>query len=135
MTPETITSRPVAGPLAGTLAMPGDKSVSHRSLMFSAIATGTSHIRGLLEGEDCLATAAAMRALGVAVHREGEGDWRVEGVGLRGLKAPGAPLDLGNSGTGMRLLCGLMAAQPFASTLVGDASLSVRPMRRVTCAI
>lgn len=132
MTPDTITSRPVAELLSGTLTVPGDKSVSHRSLMFSAIATGTSRIRGLLEGEDCLATAAAMRALGVPVHREGEGDWRVEGVGLRGLRAPGAPLDLGNSGTGMRLLCGLMAAQPFASTLVGDASLSLRPMRRVT---
>lgn len=132
MTPDTLVSRPVADPLTGTIVVPGDKSVSHRALMFSGIATGTGRIRGLLEGEDCLATAGAMRALGVAVVREGEGDWRVEGRGLRGLSAPAAPLDLGNSGTAMRLLCGLMAAQPFASTLVGDASLSTRPMRRVT---
>ncbi|MEO1595144.1 MAG: 3-phosphoshikimate 1-carboxyvinyltransferase [Pseudomonadota bacterium] len=130
-TPETIISRPVARPLEGCLRVPGDKSVSHRSLMFSAIATGRSRIRGLLEGEDCLATANAMRALGVEITREGAGDWHVVGRGLRGLEAPAAPLDLGNSGTGMRLLCGLMAAQPFSSTLVGDASLSTRPMRRV----
>ncbi len=130
-TPETIVSRPIARPLDGWLRVPGDKSVSHRSLMFSAIASGTSRIRGLLEGEDCLATANAMRALGVAVTREAEGDWRVVGRGLRGLEAPAAELDLGNSGTGMRLLCGLMAAQSFSSTLIGDASLSTRPMRRV----
>ena len=93
MTPDTLVSRPVPGPLAGTLDVPGDKSVSHRALMFSGIATGVSHIRGLLEGDDCLATAGAMRALGVDVSREGPGEWRVSGRGLRGLSAPAAPLD------------------------------------------
>lgn len=100
--------------------------------MFSAIADGTSRISGLLEGEDCLATLAAMRQMGVAIERETPGGFSVRGAGLGGLRSPGAPLDLGNSGTAMRLLCGLLAAQPFDSRLVGDESLSGRPMRRVT---
>lgn len=127
-----LLARPAPGPLRGDFRVPGDKSISHRSLMFSAIASGESRIAGLLEGEDCLATLSALRALGVPIVREGDGAYRVAGVGLHGLAAPAGPLDLGNSGTGMRLFCGLLAGQQFATTLVGDASLSVRPMRRVT---
>ncbi|MEO0574765.1 MAG: 3-phosphoshikimate 1-carboxyvinyltransferase [Pseudomonadota bacterium] len=125
-------SKPVTGALTATLAMPGDKSISHRSLMFAAIANGVSDVQGVLEGEDCLATADAMRALGVPVTSTGKGAYRIDGRGLNGLRAPSVALDLGNSGTGMRLMCGLLAGQPFSTTLIGDASLSTRPMRRVT---
>jgi 3-phosphoshikimate 1-carboxyvinyltransferase len=118
--------------LTGTVEVPGDKSVSHRAVMFAALADGTSRIDGFLEGEDTRATAAIFQQLGVTVEVPSASRRIVHGVGVDGLKAPSAPLDCGNAGTGMRLLAGLLAAQPFDSTLVGDASLSKRPMRRVT---
>jgi 3-phosphoshikimate 1-carboxyvinyltransferase len=121
---------PVAA-IRGTLAVPGDKSISHRSLMLSGIATGTSEIRGFLASEDCLASLAAMRALGVAIDRVGTTEVRVRGVGLRGLRAAAHALDMGNAGTAMRLFTGLLAAQSFDSQLIGDASLMKRPMERV----
>lgn len=110
--------------------MPGDKSISHRALMLSALAVGTSRITGLLEGEDVLATAAAMRAMGAGVER-GEHGWTVDGVGVGGLLQPRQALDMGNSGTSTRLLMGLVASHPITATFVGDASLSRRPMSRV----
>ena len=121
-----------AGPLRGTLTVPGDKSISHRSLMFAGLAVGESRICGLLEGEDVLATAAAMRAMGAQVVREDDGTWRVHGVGVGGLLQPQVALDMGNSGTSTRLLMGLVASHPITATFVGDASLSKRPMARVT---
>jgi len=120
------------GSLCGELRVPGDKSISHRSIMLGALATGTTEISGFLEGEDNLATLNVFRAMGVQIDGPEAGQVRIQGVGLQGLKAPSAPLELGNSGTAMRLLTGLMAAQSFDSTLLGDASLSTRPMRRVT---
>jgi len=117
--------------IAGRLRVPGDKSISHRAVMFGAIASGTTHVTGFLEGEDCLSTMKAVAKLGVVVHRPGPGEVRVEGVGLRGLGAPGSALDMGNAGTAMRLFMGLMAAQPFDTELVGDSSLMRRPMERV----
>ena len=120
------------GALTGRIRVPGDKSISHRSIMLGAIADGTTRVEGFLEGEDALATLAAFRAMGVAIDGPAAGRVTIEGVGLHGLRAPSAPLDLGNSGTSMRLLAGLLAGQRFASTLTGDASLSRRPMRRVT---
>ncbi|WP_049622824.1 3-phosphoshikimate 1-carboxyvinyltransferase [Frateuria defendens] len=125
------TSRP-AGPLHGSVDVPGDKSVSHRALMFGALAEGSSHIKGFLEGEDTRATAAVLAQLGVRFETPAEGERVVHGVGLHGLRACAQPLDCGNAGTGMRLLAGLLAGQAFDSTLVGDESLSKRPMRRVT---
>jgi len=119
------------GTVSGRLRVPGDKSISHRSIMFGALADGVTEVSGFLEGEDCLSTMKAFQAMGVRIERPGAQAVRVHGVGLRGLKAPAAPLDLGNSGTSMRLMCGLLAPQAFASTLIGDASLSRRPMRRV----
>ncbi|HEX7113258.1 MAG TPA: 3-phosphoshikimate 1-carboxyvinyltransferase [Mizugakiibacter sp.] len=119
------------GPLHGDLDVPGDKSVSHRSVMLAALADGTSRIRGFLEGEDTHATAAAFARMGVNIEAPSAGERVVHGVGLHGLAAPGQPLDCGNSGTGMRLLTGLLAGQAFDATLVGDASLSRRPMGRV----
>ena len=116
--------------VGGELRAPGDKSISHRTALLSAVAEGTSTVKGFLPGDDCLATAAALRALGVELTVDG-GDLRVQGVGLDGLQAPEGPLDLGNSGTGMRLLAGLLASQPFASELTGDESLRRRPMERV----
>jgi 3-phosphoshikimate 1-carboxyvinyltransferase len=121
-----------AGPLHGELAVPGDKSVSHRALMFGALAEGTTHIRGFLEGEDTRATAAILGKLGVRFDTPAPGERVVHGVGLHGLRGTTEPLDCGNAGTGMRLLAGLLAGQGFDATLVGDASLSGRPMRRVT---
>ena len=120
------------GPLQGTLAIPGDKSVSHRAVMFAALADGVSRIEGFLEGEDTRATAAIFSQLGVRIETPSASTRIVHGVGVDGLRAPDAPLDCGNAGTGMRLLAGLLAAQAFDSVLVGDASLSKRPMRRVT---
>jgi 3-phosphoshikimate 1-carboxyvinyltransferase len=120
------------GPLRGSLQIPGDKSVSHRALMLAAIAEGDSHIRGFLEGEDTRATAAVLAQLGVRVETPSAGERVVHGVGLHGLRESAQALDCGNAGTGMRLLTGLLAGQAFDSTLVGDASLSKRPMRRVT---
>lgn len=120
-----------SGPLRGTLKVPGDKSISHRALMLSALAVGTSHISGLLEGEDVLATAAAMRAMGAHIERNGEGSWTVHGVGVGGLMQPSGALDMGNSGTSTRLLMGLVASHRLTATFIGDASLSRRPMGRV----
>ncbi|WNL44519.1 3-phosphoshikimate 1-carboxyvinyltransferase [Dyella sp. BiH032] len=118
--------------LHGHVRVPGDKSVSHRSLMLSALAEGRSRIRGFLEGEDTRATAAVLQQLGVQIETPSEGERVVHGVGLHGLRGTDRPLDCGNAGTGMRLLAGLLAGQAFDSTLVGDESLSKRPMRRVT---
>ena len=119
-------------PLRGTLEIPGDKSVSHRSVMFAALADGTSTIDGFLEGEDTRATAAIFERMGVRIETPSASRRIVHGVGVDGLKPAGGPLDCGNAGTGMRLLAGLLAGQAFDSVLVGDASLSRRPMRRVT---
>ncbi len=124
-------SRPAA-PLAGTLVVPGDKSISHRALMFGALAVGETRISGLLEGEDVLCTAAAMRALGAEMVQDAPGAWRVAGRGVGGLVEPADVLDMGNSGTAARLLTGILASHPFFSVLTGDASLRSRPMRRVT---
>lgn len=118
--------------LAGRLRVPGDKSISHRALMLGALAVGETRIEGLLEGEDVLCTAAAVRALGAEVAREGEGRWRVAGRGVGGLVEPEQVLDFGNAGTGARLALGLIAGQPITAFLTGDASLRSRPMRRVT---
>src|SRR6195952_2918114 len=120
-----------AGPLRGRIRVPGDKSISHRAIMLSALAIGESTITGLLEGEDVLSTAAAMRAMGAQVTRTGEGAWTVHGVGVGGLLQPGNALDMGNSGTSTRLLMGLIASHPITATFIGDASLSKRPMARV----
>jgi 3-phosphoshikimate 1-carboxyvinyltransferase len=120
-----------AGPLHGSVPVPGDKSISHRALMLASIAQGRSHVRGFLEGEDTRATAAVLAQLGVRIETPARGERIVHGAGLHGLRGSTQPLDCGNAGTGMRLLAGLLAGQAFASTLVGDASLSLRPMRRV----
>jgi 3-phosphoshikimate 1-carboxyvinyltransferase len=119
-----------SGPLRGEARVPGDKSIGHRALLFAALAEGESSITGLSGGLDNVATARAMRALGASVELEGTGA-RVRGVGLHGLRMPTEPIDCGNSGTSMRLLSGLLVAQPFGCRLVGDASLSRRPMGRV----
>ena len=120
------------GHLHGRARVPGDKSISHRSIMLGAIAEGTTHITGFLEGEDSLATLNAFRQMGVRIEGPHHGRVTVQGVGLHGLQAPSAPLNLGNSGTSMRLLAGLLAGQAFDVEMTGDASLSRRPMRRVT---
>jgi 3-phosphoshikimate 1-carboxyvinyltransferase len=119
------------GALSGSVRVPGDKSISHRAVMLGALAEGTTSITGFLNGEDCLCTMKAFQAMGAQVEQKGDTELRVHGVGLRGLAAPAQPLDLGNSGTSMRLMAGLMSGQPFGTTLVGDASLSRRPMRRI----
>ena len=123
-------ARPAAQ-VAGVLSVPGDKSISHRALMLAGIANGSSEVSGFLASEDCLATLAAMRALGVRIDQLSATHVVVHGVGLRGLKAAGRDLDMGNAGTAMRLFTGLLAAQRFESRLVGDASLMKRPMERV----
>jgi 3-phosphoshikimate 1-carboxyvinyltransferase len=119
------------GCIAGRLRVPGDKSISHRALMFGAIASGRTRVTGFLEGEDCLSTLQAVAKLGVTVQRPAPGEVIVDGVGLHGLRPPPDVLDMGNAGTAMRLFMGLLAAQPFDSELVGDASLMRRPMERV----
>jgi 3-phosphoshikimate 1-carboxyvinyltransferase len=119
------------GSVSGTLTVPGDKSISHRALMLGALAEGDTHISGFLAGEDCLATAGALQGLGVHIERPQDTQVLVHGVGAHGLAAPQAPLDMGNAGTAMRLMMGLLAPQKFDSTLVGDASLMRRPMERV----
>ena len=121
-----------SGPLQGEIRVPGDKSISHRSVMLGAIADGDTRVRGLLEGEDVLATVAAFRSMGVKIEGPHRGEAYIRGVGREGLQAPAADIDLGNSGTAMRLLAGLLAGQRFDCVLVGDASLSRRPMRRIT---
>ena len=117
--------------LSGCVRVPGDKSISHRALMLGAMAVGTTRARGLLEGEDVLATAAALRRMGVGIARDDDGAWRIDGVGVGGLHAPDDVLDLGNSGTAARLLCGLLAGHDFTAILTGDDSLRARPMGRV----
>ncbi len=119
------------GRVKGRLRVPGDKSISHRSVMLGALAEGTTRVSGFLEGADAVATANIFRSLGVRIEGPRDGEVTIEGVGLDGLSAPAAPLDCGNSGTTMRLLCGLLAGQRFEARLVGDESLGRRPMRRV----
>ena len=123
--------RPAKRGLTGKIRVPGDKSVSHRSVMFSAIAKGKVRVQNFLEAADCLSTAACMRALGAGVEQQTDGSFLVTGVGLHGLKEPQGILDAGNSGTTLRLLLGILAGQSFFSVLTGDASLSRRPMGRV----
>ncbi len=130
-TPIPMTSRK-SGPLKGVADVPGDKSISHRSLLLGAMAVGETRVTGLLEGEDVLATAAAMRAFGADVERLGDGEWRVNGVGVGGFAEPQNVIDCGNAGTGVRLIMGCMATSPITATFTGDASLRSRPMGRVT---
>ena len=120
------------GTLGGRIRVPGDKSISHRSIMLGSLAEGVTHVSGFLEGDDALATLRAFRAMGVEIEGPDEGRVVIHGVGMHGLKAPGQPLDLGNSGTSVRLMAGLLAGQAFDVEMVGDSSLSKRPMRRVT---
>ncbi len=120
------------GPLKGTASVPGDKSISHRSLIFGAMAVGETRISGLLEGQDVLDTAKAMQAFGATVTRHGEGSWSVNGVGVGGFQEPSDVIDCGNSGTGVRLIMGCMATTAMTATFTGDASLRKRPMGRVT---
>ena len=117
--------------MSGEVRVPGDKSISHRSIMLGALANGITRVKGFLEGEDALATLAAFRAMGVEIDGPENGNVTVHGVGLRGLTAPAEALDLGNAGTGMRLICGLLAGQAFDAKLTGDTSLCSRPMGRV----
>ena len=125
-----FTSRPTST-LKGTARVAGDKSISHRSIMLGSLAEGTTKVSGFLEGEDALSTLAAFRAMGVEITDPVNGQLEIKGVGLNGLKQPDAPLDMGNSGTSMRLLTGLLSGQKFDSSLIGDESLSKRPMSRV----
>ncbi|HIJ92698.1 MAG TPA: 3-phosphoshikimate 1-carboxyvinyltransferase [Rhodospirillales bacterium] len=120
-----------AGPLSGTATVPGDKSISHRALILGALSVGETRITGLLESEDVLATAAALKALGAQIKREDDGDWHVFGRGVGGLSEPSGVSNMGNSGTAARLLMGVSATHPFKTTFSGDASLSKRPMERV----
>lgn len=117
--------------IEGEIIIPGDKSISHRAVMFGSIAQGTTHIEGFLDGEDCLATLSAFQNMGVKVERIHDTELKIAGVGMRGLDAPKSALDVGNSGTSMRLMTGLLSAQAFDSELIGDHSLMQRPMRRV----
>ncbi|MFY0596353.1 MAG: 3-phosphoshikimate 1-carboxyvinyltransferase [Cognatishimia sp.] len=130
-TPIPMTSRP-CGPLKGEANVPGDKSISHRSLILGALSVGETHITGLLEGEDVLDTAKAMRAFGAEVIEHGGGEWTVHGVGVGGFAEPENVIDCGNSGTGVRLIMGCMATTGISATFTGDASLNKRPMARVT---
>jgi len=127
--PSTVARR--CGPLAGTIRVPGDKSISHRALMLGALAIGRTEVTGLLEGEDVLATAAALNALGAQVARAEDGRWTIDGIGVGALPEPEDLLDLGNSGTAARLLLGMLATHPITAFLTGDASLRRRPMSRV----
>ena len=121
------------GSLRGNVRVPGDKSISHRSIMLGSLAEGTTHVSGFLQGEDCLCTLKAFRAMGVQIEGPSDdGNVTIHGVGLHGLQAPSAELDMGNSGTSMRLMSGLMSGQAFDVRMTGDASLSKRPMKRVT---
>lgn len=121
-----------SGALKGTASIPGDKSISHRALILGAMAVGRTHVTGLLEGQDVLDTAKAMQAFGATVARLGPGEWTVDGVGVGGFAEPEGVIDCGNSGTGVRLIMGAMATTPITATFTGDASLSRRPMRRIT---
>ena len=130
-TPIPMTARK-SGPLRGVAEVPGDKSISHRALIFGAMAVGETRVTGLLEGQDVLDTAAAMRAFGAEVTRMGEGAWSIHGVGVGGFGEPADVIDCGNSGTGVRLIMGAMATTAITATFTGDASLRKRPMGRVT---
>jgi 3-phosphoshikimate 1-carboxyvinyltransferase len=129
--PAPLTASRPGSPLGGRIRVPGDKSISHRALMLGALAVGQTEISGLLEGEDVLATAAALNALGAQAARAGDGRWTVDGVGIGGLAEPDDLLDLGNSGTAARLLLGILATHPITAFVTGDASLRRRPMGRV----
>lgn len=129
--PIPMTSRK-SGPLKGTALVPGDKSISHRALILGALAVGETHITGLLEGQDVLDTAKAMRAFGAEVTHHGTGEWTVSGVGVGGFAEPENVIDCGNSGTGVRLIMGAMSTCPITATFTGDASLRSRPMGRIT---
>ncbi|KEP69898.1 3-phosphoshikimate 1-carboxyvinyltransferase [Thioclava dalianensis] len=130
-TPIKMTARK-SGPLTGEAEVPGDKSISHRALIFGALSVGETKITGLLEGEDVLDTARAMRAFGAEVTQHGPGEWSVHGVGVGGFAEPEQVIDCGNSGTGVRLIMGCMATSPITATFTGDASLRKRPMGRIT---
>ena len=125
-----VIARPVT-PFSGTVSVPGDKSISHRTLVLGGLAVGETTVRGLLEGEDVLATACAMKLLGAHVQRDACAVWRINGCGVSGLKEPDGVLDLGNAGTAARLLCGVAAGHTFTTFISGDSSLSRRPMKRV----
>ncbi|MBD3611139.1 MAG: 3-phosphoshikimate 1-carboxyvinyltransferase [Hydrogenovibrio crunogenus] len=120
------------GTIKGRIRVPGDKSISHRSIMLGSIAEGVTQVTGFLEGDDSLATLKAFQAMGVEIEGPNQGNVTIHGVGLKGLKKPDHPLDMGNSGTAMRLMAGILAGQDFECELIGDASLSKRPMKRVT---
>lgn len=128
-------ARPVGSrsgtPLKGRIRVPGDKSISHRAMIFGLLSIGETRVEGLLEGDDVLRTAAACRALGATMTREGEGRWRIQGVGIGGLMEPADILDFGNAGTGSRLMMGVAGSHPITATFDGDASLRKRPMRRI----
>jgi len=128
---QQFTIQPGAKKFQGKFTVPGDKSVSHRSIMFGAIAEGTTHVTGFLEGEDALATLQAFRDMGVSIEGPKNGEVTIHGVGMHGLKVPQSAIYMGNSGTSMRLLSGMLAAQKFDSVMTGDASLSKRPMERI----
>src|SRR5207237_2607816 len=129
--PSPLSASQPRGLLAGRIRVPGDKSISHRALMLGALAVGRTEISGLLEGEDVLATAVALNALGAHARQAGDGLWLVDGVGIGGLAEPEDLLDLGNSGTSARLLLGILATHPITAFVTGDASLRRRPMGRV----
>lgn len=129
-TPVPVTARR-GGPLRGRVRVPGDKSISHRAMIFGLLAIGETKVTGLLEGEDVMRTAEAARALGAIVHHDGPGSWRVRGVGVGGLREPAGTLDFGNAGTGSRLMMGVCGSHPITTTFDGDASLRKRPMRRI----
>lgn len=126
-----IQSSNVSSPLKGEVRVPGDKSISHRSIIFGSIAEGVTRVSGFLDGEDCLATARAFKDMGVQITETGTNQLEIEGVGMHGLRAPHRTLDIGNSGTSIRLLSGLLAGQDFNSSLSGDVSLNQRPMNRI----
>ncbi len=130
ITPRPLTAR-ASPPLSGTAVIPGDKSVSHRALIFGALSVGETQVTGLLEGEDVLATADAMRSFGAEITRSDDGVWSIHGFGTGGLAEPGDVIDCGNAGTGVRLIMGMMATTPIAATFTGDASLRRRPMGRI----
>lgn len=132
MSQSIVFTASAGGSLSGSLRVPGDKSMSHRSIMLGSLAEGVTEVSGFLQGEDSLNTLRAFRAMGVAIEGPDNGNVVIHGVGLHGLKRPDAPLDVGNSGTAMRLMLGVLAGQGFDSVLVGDESLSTRPMARVT---
>nr|WP_294467921.1 3-phosphoshikimate 1-carboxyvinyltransferase [uncultured Sellimonas sp.] len=120
-----------SSPLKGEITVPGDKSISHRSIMFGALAKGVTRVRGFLEGADCLSTIGCFRQMGIEIEKETDGQILVHGKGIRGLSAPASTLDVGNSGTTTRLISGILSAQNFTSVLSGDASLNSRPMGRI----